>query len=177
MNFSDKDIASDLMAMCKHAAQDLTRVAAECSNENLRRTIRQMRDQGEQAHNQLTNITVRNNWYLPAAPADHQEVRRVESFYARGGEYQTPAPGGYGYRTETGGYRTENYGYRHEGGMARPGEAYGVRPGEGYGAGAGANMGGVQGGFQGGFQGGYPTTNVGQRHENPGYRQGHNEYR
>jgi len=97
VNLNDKDIANDILCMCKHGIEEMTKAALECTNVRLRETLRQDRNRSEQAHEELSNIATTNNWYLPAGPADHSDVRRVTSFLTQGAVGYTESPGVGGY--------------------------------------------------------------------------------
>jgi len=101
VKLNDKDIAGDILSMCKHGIADVTKAALECSNPRLRQTLRQMRDQEEQAHEQITQMAVANRWYLPSEPADHRVIGRVENYFTQGAVPYAGPPGVTGYR-ETG---------------------------------------------------------------------------
>jgi hypothetical protein len=101
VKLNDKDIAGDILSMCKHGIVEVTKAALECSNPRLRQTLRQMRDQEEQAHEQITRMAVANRWYLPSEPADHRVIGRIENYFTQGAVPYAGAPGVTGYR-ETG---------------------------------------------------------------------------
>jgi len=108
MNLNDKDIANDILESSKHGISDLTKVGLECSNQRLRQTLRQMRDQDEKSHEKFTQMAVQNQWYLPSSKAEHAECRRVEQFLTAGG------------RTGIGPETTAGYGTPHEYQEPRP---------------------------------------------------------
>lgn len=81
---NDRDMALDALEAAKVGATELTKAASESSNPALRQALLQMRSQCEQAQQQLGQMAISNNWYLPAQPADHQEVTKVLQFFQRG---------------------------------------------------------------------------------------------
>jgi len=85
VELNDREIASDVMCTFKHGVEELTRAAMECSNERLRQTLRQARDDDERALHEVSRMSSANRWYLPSPPADHQDVREVRSFFTGGG--------------------------------------------------------------------------------------------
>jgi len=81
---TDKDMANDALEMSKVFATELTKAAAECSNQQLKQTFLQMRIQVEQHQEKLANLAIQEGWYLPAGRADQQEINRVRSFVEQG---------------------------------------------------------------------------------------------
>jgi len=156
VNLTDKDIANDLLSMCKHGIEDMTRAALECTNTRLRETLRQSRDRSEQAHSELTNIAVTNNWYLPASAADHEDVRRVTSFFSEGAPGPRTGYGQQGYGPSPGGYGQQGRRQQQYGQPGYTQQGYGQ---QGYGQ-------------QGYGQQGYGQQGYGQPgYEQPGYGQ------
>ncbi|MGE5371040.1 MAG: spore coat protein [Solirubrobacterales bacterium] len=79
--FKDKDIATDCLNMCKHSAVDLTRVALECSNQQLRQTFVQMRNKAEQAQMEISQITSTKGWYVNSPAADANDITQVSQSF------------------------------------------------------------------------------------------------
>ncbi|MGI6512833.1 MAG: spore coat protein [Syntrophomonadales bacterium] len=73
----DRDIASDCIEMHKHGAIDLTRMALECDNPQLRQTFITMRNKCEQSQNELAQIATSKGWYVPSPGADPSEINQV----------------------------------------------------------------------------------------------------
>ncbi len=73
----DRDIASDCMEMHKHGAIDLTRMALECNNPQLRQTLITMRNKCEQYQYELAQIASSKGWYVPSPGADANEIDQV----------------------------------------------------------------------------------------------------
>lgn len=73
----DRDIASDCIEMHKHGAIDLTRMALECDNPQLRQTFITMRNKCEQSQNELAQIATSKGWYFPSPGADPSEINQV----------------------------------------------------------------------------------------------------
>lgn len=98
MTLDDKSMAMDALAMCKHGVECLTKAAMECTNERLRQTLLEMRNQEEKSQDKISRVAVTNNWYLTSSPAPHDQVRRIHTFYATGtvgGPAASPGAGGY----------------------------------------------------------------------------------
>ena len=101
---SDREAVLDYLEMTKHGAPELTKAAMECSNQSLRQTFLQMRNECEQSQQQAAQIAMQFNWYLPAGQADQQEIQRIRSFYSGAGGYgQSQGQSGYaGYQGHLG---------------------------------------------------------------------------
>ncbi len=80
----DRDMASDALEMTKVHAGELTKAAGECTNKQLKQTFIQMRNQVEQSQELIAQLATQKGWYMPAAPADRQEINRVKSFLQQG---------------------------------------------------------------------------------------------
>lgn len=94
MKLEDKDMAGDVLSMIKHDIEEHTKAALECSNVRLRQTLRRMRDQAERAQDEIAQIAMTNQWYLPSSAADHSDCQRVENFYAAGATPRVQAGAG-----------------------------------------------------------------------------------
>jgi len=73
----DRDIASDCIEMAKHGAIDLTRMALECFNPQLRQTLITMRNKSEQAQAELSQLAASKGWYIPSPGADSTDITKV----------------------------------------------------------------------------------------------------
>ncbi len=92
----DKLIALDWLMWEKSSVIDLTTAVLECSNQNLKQTLMQMRGQNEQSHQEIYHIAEKTGGYLASEPADQQIVNRVGSFYQQmGNQIQQPQYTGY----------------------------------------------------------------------------------
>ena len=85
MMLKDKDMAGDCLDMLKHGCMEKTKAASECSNNQLRSTLIQMRDTCEQTQQQFSQTVTQKGWYLPSNSADQNEISRVKSYYQSGG--------------------------------------------------------------------------------------------
>ncbi len=74
-------IACDMLANEKHTIEDLTTAILETKNQNLKQILIQMRDQAQQAQEEIFNIAEQNNWYLPAENADPQHISNFHDFF------------------------------------------------------------------------------------------------
>lgn len=82
---NDQQIAVGCLMSAKTDVVALTQAALECSNQNLRQTLLQMRNQAEQDQQEIYHISERTGGYLASAPADHQLINRVSNFYQQMG--------------------------------------------------------------------------------------------
>lgn len=73
----DHDIASDCIEMAKHGAIDLTRMAMECFNPQLRQTFIAMRNKCEQSQQELAQMAASKGWYIPSPSADNNDVSHI----------------------------------------------------------------------------------------------------
>jgi len=92
----EKMIALDCLMNEKTSVVDLTDAILECSNQNLKQTLLQMRNQNEQSHQEIYQIAEKTGAYLAAEPADQQTLKQVGSFYQQMGSHtQQPQYSGY----------------------------------------------------------------------------------
>ncbi|MGE5418138.1 MAG: spore coat protein [Acidobacteriota bacterium] len=79
----DQDIAADCIEMAKHGAIDMTRMAMECYNPQLRQTFISMRNKSEQSQQELSQIASTKGWYIPSPSADTNDVSKVSQSLAQ----------------------------------------------------------------------------------------------
>lgn len=77
----DQDIALDFLFGVKSSILDLTRAAVEAENPRLKQMLIQMRNQAEQSHEEIYQISERIKAYQAAAPAEYKHVQRVSQFF------------------------------------------------------------------------------------------------
>lgn len=82
----DQDIALDFLFGVKASILDLTRAAVEAENPRLKQMLIQMRNQAEQSHEEIYQISERINAYQAAAPAEYQHIQRVSQFFQQNQE-------------------------------------------------------------------------------------------
>jgi spore coat protein CotF len=80
----ERDMVNDVLAMTKAGASDYTKAIGECSNQNLRQTLQQMRTGDEQFQYQLAQLAIQKNYYTPAQTANQQEVQQIKSQLMQG---------------------------------------------------------------------------------------------
>ena len=74
-------IALDALESEKHIVLDLTGAIVETSNQNLKDTFKQMRNQAEQTHHEIYQIAEQNGWYMAAGNADGQQINKFNNFF------------------------------------------------------------------------------------------------
>ena len=80
---NEKDIANIVLESTKHSIEDLTKASLESSG-NLKQTLIQMRNQCEQSQERLAQLAIQKGWYMPAAPANQQDIQTVANFLTSG---------------------------------------------------------------------------------------------
>lgn len=78
----DKEMASDCLDMLKHQCTAYTKAALESSNPQVRQAFTSIRNAYEQMQWESYQMMQQKGWYLPAAPADQQDIQRVAQHYA-----------------------------------------------------------------------------------------------
>ena len=78
--YTEREMTLDALEIVKAGAVDFTMAATETSNPGLRQTILQIRSQCEQAQQQIGQIAQSKNYYMPAPPANHQDVNNIAQF-------------------------------------------------------------------------------------------------
>lgn len=72
-------MVNDVLSMTKAGMSDYTRAIGECSNQNLRQTLQQMRNGDEQFQYNLYQIAEQKNYYKAAQPANQQDMMQVKN--------------------------------------------------------------------------------------------------
>ncbi|GEM_PF-2093797 len=157
----DREMVLDCLESCKIDSVRFTEAANESSDPNLRQTLKQLRDQVENSHQEVFQIASQHGWYQNPSPANPQEVQRIRNHFAGGTTQQMQGQyGGYGSQYGTGGYAGS-------GGYAGTQQQYGGYGG-GYSGGYGSSQSALrqptaQPGQSGQtYSGQYPTTSYGQ---------------
>lgn len=75
----EKEMVNDVLSTLKSSISNYGRVISECSDENLRQTIQQIRDNCEQYQWQMSKLAEQKNYYQPAQKATDQQVDQVKS--------------------------------------------------------------------------------------------------
>ncbi len=81
----EKEMMNDVLTGLKSSIANYGRVISECDDENLRRTIQQIRNDCEQYQWQMAKLAEQKNYYQPAEKATDQQVQTVRSQVSPGG--------------------------------------------------------------------------------------------
>lgn len=68
----------DALEMVKHDVIGFTKAAQECSNQQMRQTIIQFRDNAEQNQMNLVKLATEKGWYIPSPSVDPNTVQQVK---------------------------------------------------------------------------------------------------
>lgn len=74
----DKEMINDTLAATKGSLTTYANAISECSNQQLRQTLQQMRNSDEQFQFQVYQLASQKGWYQPAAQANSQEIQQVK---------------------------------------------------------------------------------------------------
>lgn len=75
----EKDMVNDVLSSLKSSLTNYSRAIAECSDQELRQTLQQIRNQDEQFQYQLYKLAEQKNYYQPAQKASDQQVSQIRS--------------------------------------------------------------------------------------------------
>lgn len=81
----DKCMINDALGATKASIGSYKHAITECSNQQLRSTLQQLRDEAEQFQYQLYQIAEQKGYYVPAAPANANDIQQVKSGLTGGG--------------------------------------------------------------------------------------------
>ncbi len=76
---NEKDMVNDYLAMIKGSLSTYATIIGETNNTELRSTFQQMRNQDEQRQYQIYQAAVQKQYYIPAAPAQPNEIQQVKA--------------------------------------------------------------------------------------------------
>ncbi len=82
--YTEREMTLDTLDITKTGIVELTQAATECSNPALRQTILQMRNQYEQSQQQIGQLAQTLQYYIPAPPANPQDISLVSQFLNNG---------------------------------------------------------------------------------------------
>lgn len=77
--FQEKEMVNDALSAAKSELTGYANVISECSNQELRSTIQQIRDNSENSQYELYQIASSKGYYTPAAQASEAEIQDVRS--------------------------------------------------------------------------------------------------
>ena len=75
----ERHMVNDILSMTKASLGAYTKAISECSNQNLRQTLQQIRNQDEQFQYQLYQLAENKGYYHPAPTADPQDIQMIKS--------------------------------------------------------------------------------------------------
>jgi spore coat protein CotF len=78
-HIGDKEMVNDILSMMKSSLTTYTSSISECSNQQLRQTLQQIRNSDEQFQYQLYQMAESKGFYKPATQADSQDIQQVKS--------------------------------------------------------------------------------------------------
>lgn len=78
----EKDMVNDVLSSTKSGITNYSKAISECSNQRLRQTLKQIRDQDETFQYQLYQVAEQKGYYRPAKKANQQDVDEVKNQYS-----------------------------------------------------------------------------------------------
>jgi spore coat protein CotF len=78
-HMGDKEMVNDILSMIKSSLTTYSSSISECSNQQLRQTLQQIRNSDEQFQYQLYQMAESKGFYKPATQADSKDIQQVRS--------------------------------------------------------------------------------------------------
>ena len=78
--YTEREMTLDVLNLAKMSAVEFTKAATETNNPNIRQALLQIRSQCEQAQQQIAQYAQTKNYYMPAPPANQQDISGVAQF-------------------------------------------------------------------------------------------------
>lgn len=75
----DQDMVNDILTGTKASINTYTHAIQECSDQTLRSTLQQLRDEAEQLQFQVYQMAEQKGWYKPSPQADQKDVQEVKT--------------------------------------------------------------------------------------------------
>jgi len=75
----EKDMVNDVLSMINSSLTTYASAIAEAENQQLRQTLRQMRDGDEQFQFQLSQTAIQKGYYQPAQMASQNDIQQVKA--------------------------------------------------------------------------------------------------
>jgi spore coat protein CotF len=82
-DMQEKDMVNDVLSMVNSSLTDYASVIAQCSDQNLRQTITQIRNADEQFQYQLYRAAEQKGFYQAAQQATPQEIQEIKSLFTQ----------------------------------------------------------------------------------------------
>lgn len=79
----EKDMVNDILSMLNSSLTGYANVIAQCSDQNLRQTLQQIRNSDEQFQYQLYRVAEQKGYYRPAEQATPQEIQEIKSIFTQ----------------------------------------------------------------------------------------------
>ena len=80
----DKEMVNDILSTVNCSLTNYASAIAQCSDQNLRQTLQQIRNSDEQFQYQLSKAAEQKGYYKPAEQASSQEIQQVKSIFTEG---------------------------------------------------------------------------------------------
>lgn len=78
--YTDREMTLDALELAKTSAVEFTKAAVESSNPEIRQALLQIRSQCEQTQQQIAQYAQSKNYYMPAPPANLQDINNIGQF-------------------------------------------------------------------------------------------------
>ena len=75
----DRDMVNDILAGTKSSINVYTHAIMESSNQQLRNTLIQLRDEAEKMQYQIYQMAEQKGWYMPAPQANQADVNKIKT--------------------------------------------------------------------------------------------------
>ena len=75
----EKDMVNDILSGTKASIDSYTKAIQECSSQQLRGTLKQLRDEAEQMQYQLYQVAEQKGYYQPAGTAPQDEISKIKN--------------------------------------------------------------------------------------------------
>ena len=79
----EKDMVNDTLSMLNSSITGYASVISQASNQQLRQTIQQIRNNCEQSQYELYQMAEQKGYYQPAAQAKPEEIQQVKSNFVQ----------------------------------------------------------------------------------------------
>jgi spore coat protein CotF len=79
----EKDMVNDVLSMINSSLTGYANVIAQCSDQNLRQALTQIRNSDEQFQYQLYKAAEQKGYYKPAQQASTQEIQEIKSLFGQ----------------------------------------------------------------------------------------------
>ena len=77
----EKDMVNDILSMVNSSLTGYAGVIAQCTDQNLRQTIQQIRNSDEQFQYDLYKVAEQKGYYKAAQQATPEEIQQVNSLF------------------------------------------------------------------------------------------------